>query len=99
MSMTNSDTVDPQELDDKIRIMDSMCDTKKGYRTYLGLSYRQWIYRFLEVDLATSVEELMKGGFHIVELGKACECGSDTDDLKSNRSIRRTRRSTSTMAR
>eukprot|EP00966_Prymnesium_polylepis_P017018 392805-Prymnesium_polylepis.1 len=83
MSMTNFDTVDPQERDDKIKIMDSMCAMHNGNTTYLGLTYRQWIYRFLDVDPTTSVEDLRKGGFHIVELGKACECGSDADDLQT----------------
>ena len=41
----------------------------KGKQTYLGLTWRQWIDRFLEVDPTTNLEELAEGDFHIVELG------------------------------
>jgi hypothetical protein len=55
----------------------------KGKQTYLGLTRRQWIDRFLEVDPSTNPEELAEGDFHIVELGQACEPRSDSDDLES----------------
>eukprot|EP00966_Prymnesium_polylepis_P088261 2042663-Prymnesium_polylepis.1 len=54
----------------------------KGKQTYLGLTRRQWIDRYLEVDPRTSHEELAAGDFHIVELGQACEPRSD-DDVES----------------
>eukprot|EP00966_Prymnesium_polylepis_P137241 3171199-Prymnesium_polylepis.1 len=62
--------------------MDSMCVMVKGKQTYLGLTRRQWIDRFLEVDPTTNPEDLTDD-FHIVELGTACEPGSDSDDLES----------------
>eukprot|EP00966_Prymnesium_polylepis_P218042 5046360-Prymnesium_polylepis.1 len=62
--------------------MDSMCVMVKGKQTYLGLPRRQWIDRFLEVDPTSNHEELADRDFHIVELGQACEPGSD-DDLES----------------
>ena len=81
--MTNFDTVDRQERADKIKIMDSMCAMHNGKKTYLGLTYRQWIDRFLEVDPTTSVKDLSEGDFHIVELGQACDPRSDSEDLES----------------
>ena len=78
--MSNSDTINQQqEREDKIKQMDSMCVMVKGKQTYLGLTQRQWIDRFLEVDPGTNHEELSEGDFHIVELGQACEPGSDSD--------------------
>eukprot|EP00966_Prymnesium_polylepis_P125997 2913362-Prymnesium_polylepis.1 len=76
--MSNSDTINQQEREDKIKQMDSMCVMIKGKQTYLGLTRRQWIDRILEVDPTTKHEELTEGDFHIVEVGQACE-GSDDD--------------------
>ena len=78
--MSNSDTINQQqERAEKVTQMDSMCVMVKGKQTYLGLTRRQWIDRFLEVDPTTNHEELAEGDFHIVELGQACEPGSDSD--------------------
>ena len=57
---------------EKVKQMDSMCVMVKGKQTYLGLTRRQWIDRFLEVDPTTNHEELAEGDFHIVELAQAC---------------------------
>eukprot|EP00966_Prymnesium_polylepis_P143518 3313170-Prymnesium_polylepis.1 len=62
--------------------MDSMCVMVKGKQTYLGLTQRQWIDRFLEFDPTTNPEDL-KEEFHVVELSMACEPASDSDDLES----------------
>jgi hypothetical protein len=72
-----------QTREERIENMDSMCVMVKGKQTYLGLNRRQWIDRFLDWDPDTSIEELAEGDFHIVELGMACACPEDDDDLES----------------
>ena len=82
--MSNSDTINQQqEREAKVSKMNSMCRMKKGKQTYLDLTRRQWVDRFLESDPTADVKELAEGDFHIVELAQACEPGSDVDDLKS----------------
>eukprot|EP00966_Prymnesium_polylepis_P165047 3816204-Prymnesium_polylepis.1 len=82
--MSNSDTINQQQArEEKIEQMNPMCVMLKGKQTYHGLTRRQWIDRFLEVDPTTNHEELADGDFHIVEFGQACEPGSDDDDLES----------------
>ena len=82
--MSNSDTINQQqEREEKVKMMDSMCVMAKGKQTYLNLTRRQWIDRFLDWDPSTNVKELAEGDFHIVELAQACEPGSDVDDLES----------------
>eukprot|EP00966_Prymnesium_polylepis_P123818 2863277-Prymnesium_polylepis.1 len=57
--MSNSDTINQQQdREEKIKQMNSMCVMVKGKKTYLGLTRRQWIDRFLEVDPDTNPEEL-----------------------------------------
>ena len=68
-----------QTREEKVELMNSMCVMVKGKQTYQGLTRRQWIDRFLDWDPDTNIEELAEGDFHIVELGKACEPGSDSD--------------------
>ena len=72
-----------QTREEKIEEMDSMCVMVKGKQTYLGLTRRQWIDRFLDWDPDTSIEELVEGDFHIVELGVSCACKEDDADLVS----------------
>jgi hypothetical protein len=82
--MSNSDTINQQqEREEKVKMMDSMCVMAKGKQTYLNLTRRQWIDRFLDWDPTTDAKELAEGDFHIVELAQACEPGSDDDDLES----------------
>ena len=79
-----SNSIDEQQKRaEKIEQMDAMCVMVKGKQTYLGLTRHQWIDRCLEVDPSISQDELAEGDFHIVELSKACEPGSDSDDLES----------------
>ena len=80
--MSNAD-IEQLERAEKVEKMNSMCVTVKGKQTYLGLTRRQWIDRFLEVDPTTNHEELAEGDFHIVELGQACECKENDADLVS----------------
>eukprot|EP00966_Prymnesium_polylepis_P242283 5603289-Prymnesium_polylepis.1 len=54
----------------------------KGKQTYLGLTRRQWIDRFLTWDPDTNVEELAKGDYHVVELAQACEMEDDDDGVE-----------------
>ena len=81
--MSNSDNNEQQEREAKVSMMDSMCSMNKGKQTYLNLTRRQWIDRFLDWDPNVDKEELAEGDFHIVELAQACEPVSDVDDLKS----------------
>eukprot|EP00966_Prymnesium_polylepis_P204593 4739843-Prymnesium_polylepis.1 len=68
--MSNFDTkTEQQKREEKTKDMNSMCVMAKGKHTFLGLTRRQWIDRFLEADPSTSPEELVEGDFHIVELG------------------------------
>jgi hypothetical protein len=76
--MSSSDQQETRE--DEVKAMDSMCSMVKGKQTYLGLTRRQWIDRFLDWDPATSIEDLANGDFHIVELAKSCEMDDDDDD-------------------
>jgi hypothetical protein len=80
--MSNS-IEDQQKRAEKKEQMDAMCIMVKGKQTYLGLTRRQWMDRCIEVDPNISQEELVEGDYHIVELSKACEPGSDSDDLES----------------
>jgi hypothetical protein len=70
-----------QTREEKIEEMNKMCSTVKGKQTYEGLTRRQWIDRFLEMNPDTSPEELWDADFHIVELGMACECNEKDEDL------------------
>ena len=82
--MSNSDTINQQqEREAKVSMMDSMCGMNKGKQTYLNLTRRQWIDRFLEWNPATDPKELAEGDFHLVELAQACECQEDAADLVS----------------
>ena len=61
--MSNSDTINQQqEREEKVKLMDSMCVMVKGKQTYLGLTRRQWIDRYLDWDPDTSIEELTEAG-------------------------------------
>eukprot|EP00966_Prymnesium_polylepis_P237949 5503271-Prymnesium_polylepis.1 len=75
----SSEATTQQERQEKINQMNSMCVMVKGKQTFLGLNRRQWIDRFLELDPTTSFDELAVGEYHIVELGRACEPGSESD--------------------
>ena len=47
--MSNSDTINQQqEREAKVNTMDSMCGMNKGKQTYLNLTRRQCIDRFLD---------------------------------------------------
>ena len=79
--MRNSDTINQQqEREAKVNTMDSMCVMNKGKQTYLNLTRRQWIDRFLDWNPAADAKELAEGDFHIVEVAQACEPGSDDND-------------------
>ena len=81
--MSNSDINQEQTREEKIEEMDSMCVMVKGKQTYLGLTRRQWMDRYLDWDPDTNIEELTEGEFHNVELGQACECKEEDADLVS----------------
>ena len=75
---------DQQQRQQKIQEMDSMCTTVKNKQTYMTLTRRQWLDRFLELNPSTEIKDLAEGDFHIVELAQACLCPpEDEDDLES----------------
>ena len=78
--MSNSDTINQQQEREAKASM--MCSMNKGKQTYLKLTRRQWVDRFLESDPTADVKELAEGDFHIVELAQSCEM-EDNDDLVS----------------
>ena len=55
--MSNSDTNQEQTREEKIELMNSMCVMVKGKQTYLGLTRRQWIDRFLDWDPTTDAKD------------------------------------------
>ena len=79
-----TDMSDQQQRQQKIQEMDSMCTTVKNKQTYMNLTRRQWLDRFLELNPSTEIKDLAEGDFHIVELAQACLCPpEDEDDLES----------------